>query len=135
MRVTISSALIEEMLAYAASAAPQEACGIMFADDPAEPARISRLAPSPNMHSAPETHFEIDPQLLIDALRQERAGGARVAGYYHSHPVGLARPSATDHALSPGDGRLWAIIAGGKAAFWRDGEDGFQKVSYLIDDR
>ncbi|NVD45412.1 M67 family metallopeptidase [Qipengyuania atrilutea] len=135
MRVTISSALMEEMFDHAASAAPHEACGIMLAADPANAEHITGLLPSPNVHPAPDTHFEIDPQILVDVLRQERAGGARVAGYYHSHPVGRARPSATDGALSPRDGRLWAIIGEGTAAFWRDGEDGFQKVSYLIDDR
>ena len=58
----------------------------------------------------PETHFEIDPQALIDAHRAARAGGPQVLGYYHSHPAGEPEPSATDRAMAAGDGRMWAIM-------------------------
>lgn len=91
--------------------------------------------PAANVHPDPLGHFEIDPQALVDAHRAARAGGPDLIGYYHSHPTGIAEPSATDRAQASGDGRVWAIVGGGDVTFWRDDEHGFVKLSYVIDDR
>lgn len=88
-----------------------------------------------NVHPAPQTHFEIDPQTLIDAHRLDRSGGAAIAGYYHSHPNGLARPSETDRAQAPADGMIWAIIAAGRVTFWRSGDAGFEALPYVVSPR
>jgi predicted GIY-YIG superfamily endonuclease/proteasome lid subunit RPN8/RPN11 len=117
--------------AHAATAHPHEACGILLG----EGTRITAVRPAANVHPAPATHFEIDPQALIDAHRAARAqGGLEVIGYYHSHPHGPAEPSATDRASASGDGRVWAIIAGEDTAFWRDGKQGFVALSFTMID-
>lgn len=77
-----------------------------------------------NVAENPDRHFEIDPRALFAALRAERAGGARIAGYWHSHPGGDARPSATDATMAPPDGRFWLIVAGDDATLWRAGDHG-----------
>ena len=59
-----------------------------------------------------------------------RAGGQQVLGYFHSHPQGHPVPSATDCDHASGDDRVWAIVAGGEVAFWRDGEGGFSPVEW-----
>lgn len=117
----MTSRALAAMRAAAAAAHPREACGILLG----EGGRITAARVTANVHPAPETHFEIDPQALIDAHRAARSGGAQVLGYFHSHPQGAAAPSATDRACAAGDGRIWAIIAGGEVTFWRDGEEGF----------
>jgi proteasome lid subunit RPN8/RPN11 len=94
--------------------------------------RIEGLIPARNVHPSPRTHFEIDPQALIDAHRTMRRGGPAIVGYYHSHPHGAAEPSATDQAQASGDGRVWAIVAQGDVTFWRDDEDGFARLSYIV---
>ena len=76
----------------------------------------------------PANHFEIDPAALIAAHRAARAGGPQVLGYYHSHPNGRAEPSATDAVQASGDGRIWAIIAGGAVTWWRDAPHGFEPL-------
>lgn len=103
--VRIAQSVVDAMLAAATAALPREACGILLA----EGGRITRFVETANVHPAPLTHFEIDPQALIDAHRAARAGGAQVAGYFHSHPHGPARPSLTDQALAAQDGAIWAI--------------------------
>ena len=105
---------------------PREACGILFG----EGKRIIALRETANIHPAPETHFEIDPQALIDAHRSARAGGPQVLGYFHSHPTGRAEPSATDAAMAAGDGAIWAIVAGDEVRLWRDTAQGFRALSY-----
>jgi desampylase len=126
MAIEITDQALAAMRAAAAAAHPREACGILLGEGRC----ITHARETRNVHPAPETHFEIDPQALIDAHRAARAGGAQVLGYFHSHPVGEAAPSATDRASAPGDGRIWAIVAGGDVRFWMDGEQGFTALSF-----
>lgn len=126
----MTSEALAAMRAAAAAAHPREACGILLG----EGARILEARLAANVHPSPETHFEIDPQALIDAHRAARAGAAAVAGYFHSHPSGAAVPSATDRACAAGDGRIWAILAGEDVRFWRDGEAGFTALSFTMID-
>jgi desampylase len=122
MRIEVTSEALAAMRAHAAAALPHEACGILLG----EGRRITEARAAANIHPSPATHFEIDPQALIDAHRAARAGGGpQVIGYYHSHPRGPAEPSATDRASASSDGTVWAILAGTDATFWQDGEQGF----------
>jgi proteasome lid subunit RPN8/RPN11 len=119
------------MRAHAAAAHPHEACGILLG----EGTRVSETREARNVHPFPHTHFEIDPQALVDAHRAARREGApQVIGYYHSHPSGPAAPSATDRASASGDGRVWAIVAGPDVTFWRDGEQGFAALPFTVID-
>lgn len=126
--ITISGECRDVLFAEAADAHPHECCGILTGEGD----RIARVVPAPNVHPDPECHFEIDPRALIDALKAERAGGPAVLGYYHSHPDGAARPSATDRRQAAGDGRIWAIVAGKEVTFWRDDADRFVPLSWTI---
>lgn len=85
-----------------------------------------------NVSETPETRFEVDPVALFAAMRAEQAGGPRIAGYWHSHPSGDARPSATDAAMAAADGKLWLIVAGADVTLWRTGRDGFEPTQLAI---
>lgn len=131
MTLALAPKLIAELLAEAAAAHPRECCGILLGQGE----KIERAFPAANVHSTPHSHFEIDPQALVDCHRAARQGGLEVLGYYHSHPNGLAEPSATDRAMSPADGAIWAIIAAGGVTFWRAGDAGFAALPYECADR
>jgi proteasome lid subunit RPN8/RPN11 len=127
----VSAEALAAMRAAAAAAHPLEACGLLLGED----ARITEARETRNVHPAPQTHFEIDPQALIDAHRAARGGtGPQVLGYFHSHPAGPPAPSATDRASASGDGRVWAIIAGRDVRFWMDGEQGFVALPFTLID-
>ena len=100
-----------------------------------EGAAITAIVPAANVHASPESHFEIDPRALIDAHKAARAGGPQVIGYYHSHPNGDPRPSTTDRASAAHDGMVWAIAAAGEVRFFRDGEERFEALSYIVQPR
>lgn len=127
MRIEVSSEVEAAIFAHAADAHPLEACGLLLGHD----GRIESALQAPNVHPAPETHFEIDPQALVDAHRAARSGGPEVLGYWHSHPVGPAAPSATDRAHATGDGKVWAIVGEGRVGWWRDCPGGFVPLSYM----
>ena len=122
--VVLEAAVLNTMLAHAGRALPLECCGLLLGKGGV----IEAAVPARNVHPAPERHFEIDPAALIAAHRAAREGGPEVIGYYHSHPTGRAAPSAEDRAQASGDGRIWAIMAGGEVCLWRDLPGGFEAL-------
>ncbi|MBD2842647.1 Mov34/MPN/PAD-1 family protein [Erythrobacter rubeus] len=130
MQIEVTRDVIEAMRLAARDALPREACGILLGDG----LRIVVFEEARNVHSSPKTHFEIDPQALIDAHRAARGGGAKVVGYFHSHPNGAPKPSATDEAMAAGDGLIWAIAAADDLKFYRSGKAGFEALSMQIID-
>ena len=130
MQIEVSRDAISAMNAAAHAEYPCEACGILLG----EGNRITAFRHARNVHPKPETHFEIDPQALIDAHRDARCDGPQVVGYFHSHPIGTSLPSATDRRMALGDGSIWAIQGDGGMTFLRDGTAGFEPLSCKIVD-
>lgn len=114
MRARISRANLEQIVT-AAAASKEEICGLLLG----EGMDIAEVRAAPNVAADRTRHFEIDPAVLIAAHRAARDGGAGVLGHYHSHPSGIAAPSATDAACASPDGSLWLIVGSGQAALWR----------------
>ena len=120
MRVEITTEALATIRAAAAADPMREVCGLLFG----APGLIARAEPAANVATRPADRFEIDPRALFAALREERGGGERLVGYYHSHPGGDPTPSRTDAEQAAADGRLWLIIGGDTVAAWRAGPDG-----------
>lgn len=113
MGIAIARRLIEQILAEAGNAPDREICGLLFGDSTA----ITAIRATANVAEDPARSFEVDPRALFAALRAERAGGAKIVGHYHSHPIGPAAPSQRDADASE-PGSLWLIVAGGEATLW-----------------
>ncbi|MCY1669972.1 Mov34/MPN/PAD-1 family protein [Novosphingobium sp. SL115] len=129
MALTISHSAHASMLAISRDTAPNEACGLLFGNS----SHIETCVPTANVAPDRTRHFEIDPAALVAAHRAARDGsGPDVIGYFHSHPNGLARPSAIDAASAASDGRIWAIVASEAITCWCDGPDGFEPLSYVV---
>jgi proteasome lid subunit RPN8/RPN11 len=134
--LTLSATAQAAIIEAAQLAHPHEACGLLLGTA----THIETAQVTANVHPEPLRHFEIDPAALIAAHRSAReaargakdTGGPQLMGYFHSHPNGLARPSATDAASASGDGRIWAIAAAGAVSLWRDAPSGFEPLSYAI---
>ncbi len=127
MSLHIRQSALTAMVAAARKAAPLEACGLLLGAG----ACIERAVTAANVAPDPKRHFEIDPAALIAAHRAARHGiGPDVIGYFHSHPNGLAQPSATDAQSAARDGRVWVIVALEAITCWTDGPDGFEPLSY-----
>ncbi|HQS98381.1 MAG: peptidase [Novosphingobium sp. 16-62-11] len=130
MALTISQPAHAIMLTAARRAAPLEACGLLLGTA----SRIEIAVPTANIAPDATRDFEIDPAALIAAHRAARDGsGPQVVGYFHSHPNSLTRPSATDAASAARDGRVWVIVANDAITCWRDGADGFEPLSYCVE--
>ncbi|HTG37562.1 Mov34/MPN/PAD-1 family protein [Sphingomonas sp.] len=114
-KVILSSAAIGVVTAAARAAHPLEACGLLLGAGE----RVEQASVAANVAASPRDRFEIDPAHLLAAHRAARGGGLGIQGYWHSHPNGDPRPSATDAAMADPDGRLWAIVAGGDMRLYR----------------
>jgi proteasome lid subunit RPN8/RPN11 len=119
MPTVIARYIVESILGHAAAKPDLEVCGLLFGDM----GRIVAAEPVANVSPQPEDSFEVDPRALIAALRDERGGGPRLIGHYHSHPNGRPEPSARDAAAAE-PGRLWLIVGGGVARLWLAGQAG-----------
>jgi len=126
MDIEVTSGVMATLRAQAAKTAPQECCGLLLGCE----GRVLEARAVHNIAEDPLTRFEIDPAALLAAHKAARDGGPQIVGYYHSHPTGHPVPSATDCEHASGDSRIWAIIAGDNVKFWRDGEGGFEEVTW-----
>lgn len=127
MKLQISSAQRQQLLDWAQEEEPNECCGLLLGST----GIVERVELTANVAGEPSREFEIDPSALIAAERQARQGDPAILGYFHSHPNGVAEPSAMDIDMAADDGRKWLIIAGGKITCWRpvSGGDG-DRVSF-----
>lgn len=125
MTVRISRLLIDRITALAEETG-DEVCGLLLGVTD----HIHAIRPAANVASDPSRHFEIDPTVLIAAHREARRGGPAVIGHYHSHPSGIAEPSATDAACAAPDGALWIILGDGLVRCWRARGDGAGVVCF-----
>ena len=137
-KLVVTSGLMVTLLAEAAAAGQIECCGLLLGEAGGPALRIVSAVPTANLAADPACRFEIDPAALVQAHKTARAGGAPLAGYYHSHPNGRAEPSPDDREMATGDGRVWAIIAcgdgGGAVSFWRDAPLGFERLPYDVEE-
>ncbi len=108
--VMLADDLHTEICDFAALQWPEEACGLLVADQ-LNPNRILRVVFAKNISEHPQTTFEIDPQTLINTHRSARERGELVVGCFHSHPNGKALPSPKDCERADEDGFLWLVIA------------------------
>jgi desampylase len=133
MELCLSRMHHAQLLTWAKETAPQECCGLLLGKD----MKISAVTRAANVAADTHLHFEIDPVALIAAQKQARAGGPAIIGYFHSHPNGVERPSATDASSAAPDGKYWLIIANGKISAWlpmaqTGAEPGFQPVMLTV---
>ena len=121
----IASEAAAAILAHAAADHPREACGLLIG----RPGTVDRAEATANVAARPEHGFEIDPAALLHWHRAVRGERLAVVGHYHSHPNGLARPSATDAARAVEDGQLWVIVSGDTLTGWVRTAAGFDAVA------
>lgn len=133
MDVRISRSLLNRILHHAGAEPGREVCGLLLGTG----GQVLDIMPAANVADDPAQRFEIDPAVLLGAMKAARTGGPQVIGHYHSHPSGTAQPSACDADLAAADGAYWMLVAGGEAALWQAGEDGlhgrFQPMTLSVE--
>jgi proteasome lid subunit RPN8/RPN11 len=104
--LVFESALAERLLDHARVGAPAEVCGVLGGAD----GRVTHAEPVPNVASTPEARYELDPAATVDAIERVEDAGDHL-GFYHSHPRGPPRPSATDESDATWTGFVYCIVS------------------------
>jgi len=109
----LSAAVYDSIVANARDGAPLEVCGVLGgrSESVDEPRRVSTAYPAENVASTPQTRYAIDPETQYAIFTRLEACGEEIVGFYHSHPRGPDRPSATDAALATWPGRSYVIVS------------------------
>lgn len=97
--VVIPEIVLSPVAEQAATAYPEEACGILIGRRRSDGVLVVERARAADNVAPPELRtrrFEVDPRTVIETQRTLRGSGSEIVGFYHSHPDGPARPSPTD---------------------------------------
>jgi proteasome lid subunit RPN8/RPN11 len=110
MALLLPDVLRARIAAEARAAFPRECCGLIEGIWNGDAAAVLALHPASNLATQPD-RFEIDPETQFAALKAARDAGHALIGCYHSHPGGIAAPSARDLAGASEEDFLWLIAA------------------------
>lgn len=88
--IAIARSQVDAIVAHARAGAPDEVCGVVAVRD----GSVVSVIATRNAAATPRNRFEIDVRDLMRIVEVEREG--LDVGFYHSHPVSVAYPSATD---------------------------------------
>jgi proteasome lid subunit RPN8/RPN11 len=94
--LTLSRSIVEQMIAHAREAFPNECCGILGGDGElgTHIYRVANVDPNPRLAYL----MSVEEQFWV--FRNLRHNGLRFLSVYHSHPSTAPYPSATDIALA-----------------------------------
>lgn len=106
--VRISRNLVDEMVAHARDALPNECCGILagpfdWRKMDGEVAKSYRMT---NVEASP-FRFSMDPAELVAVDTEAGGNGWELIAIYHSHTQSAAYPSDTDIRIARGTAELW----------------------------
>ena len=135
--VVTGAAVLEAVREAARTAAPLEACGLLLGHSELGRIVLSSCVPSQNLAADPVRRFEVDPAVRLRVQRETRGGGESVIGLYHSHPAGVAVPSATDRECLYEPGLVWLIAGRGPRwtiRAWLALQDDFRELPLSVVD-
>ncbi len=123
----ILNKVLESVAEHARECYPEECCGILLAHGLEEPMVTCSLRAENEEILSPSERYILGHRAHLKAVELEASGQYRIAGYYHSHPGGRARPSVLDlEQAVPGASYLITAFGGKKAwhSLWRlNGDD------------
>src|SRR5712691_10175121 len=136
--ITLRTAQLGQIFAYARAADPAECCGLIGGGEECQAKNIYSLS---NVAFNSEVAYEAAPEELFAAQRQMRERGEQLLAIYHSHPRSRdPAPSDTDVRLAYYPSAIYFIIGlGGAKPAMRafrisEREQRWQQVEYEIAD-
>ena len=111
LEVHLPAAMRADILAHARRELPNEACGLIVGDGPADDGGVAlRWVPTRNVLWSPY-RYEIDPDDLLRVTVETDDDGEMIWGIVHSHVASPARPSPTDLRQSHYPEALYLLVS------------------------
>jgi proteasome lid subunit RPN8/RPN11 len=110
-QASIPAALLEQMIDWARSGLPNEACGLLAAERSAEEGGVpERFIPMRNAAMSPYRYL-VDPEEQLHVMLAIDDRDETVWGIFHSHIASRPEPSATDVGLAAYPDALYLICS------------------------
>ncbi|QCS41280.1 desampylase [Natrinema versiforme] len=110
--ITLPTAIRETILERARGGRPAEICGVLGGEyEPEGRSRVRSQYPAENVAETSRTRYEIEPEEQLAIFDRLEDRGEDIVGFYHSHPRGPPRPSATDTAQATWPNRSYLIVS------------------------
>jgi len=93
--IEIPRLLATEILAHAQQGDDREVCGLISTSHDKN-AEAFHCHPIPNTATDPQHRYDMEPESLIEAMREMRDNQRELFAIYHSHPSSPAIPSIID---------------------------------------
>ena len=107
----IAASLVDELITWARTGYPNEACGIIAGDRfAADGGRATRFVGTANADRSPY-RYRIDAEEQLRVFTEIEAAGEEIWGIFHSHVRSPAVPSPTDIGLAFYPGSLYLICS------------------------
>lgn len=119
--IRLHGGALTELEGVLRAAAPDEGCALLLGHRLSEIWWLQRVWPCRNAWepaSARRRRFALDPREQLQAQVWARGQGLEVLAAAHSHPDGLAIPSATDRQLTPLPSLMLILGLDGLACWW-----------------
>ena len=101
----IERQFVNEMIAHAREAMPDECCGILAGAE-GDVSKVFRMA---NVEASP-FRFSMDPLEIMKVDQEAGENGWELTVIYHSHTHSEAYPSDTDVRIAGGTNELWPDV-------------------------
>lgn len=99
MIIRLKDKLYNELVKYARTHLPEEACGLIAGIEEDGVREIKKIYYLENIDHSTE-HFTLDPKDQMNAIKDMRTLGLKPLGNWHSHPESPSRPSEEDIKLA-----------------------------------
>lgn len=138
--LSVNQKAMEEMIANAGEAYPEECCGVMLGQRNEQGNNVCQVLPIANTAENNRTdHFRMDPLALFRVEQSAEEKKLEIVGFYHSHPDCEAVASSSDiYHMLPGYSYLIISVAAGVCRQTRSfektrgGTDGMYEESVAV---
>ncbi|MEE9593861.1 MAG: M67 family metallopeptidase [Candidatus Hydrothermarchaeales archaeon] len=109
--IAFNKRIRDELLAHATKESPHEACGVIAGTINGEAREVVRVYECTNADPYPDVGYEIEPTELLRVMEDAEGKSLEILGFYHSHPMSLARPSMVDESKATWPGHSYVIVS------------------------
>lgn len=110
MKIILKKSDYEQIVAYAKSQLPNEACGLIAGREVDGNRVVEKVYFLTNVDASNE-HFTMDPKEQLATIKDVRSLKLDLFGNWHSHPESPSRPSDEDKRLSYDSNASYLILS------------------------
>ncbi|MEE9610097.1 MAG: M67 family metallopeptidase [Desulfatiglandales bacterium] len=109
--IVFTKRLLNKLFTHAAEESAQEVCGVLGGTKKEGSREVYRVYNCTNVDPDSDVGYEINPVELLRVMDDVEDRNLEIIGFYHSHPMALAKPSMIDISKATWPGHSYVIIS------------------------